>query len=102
MPIATRMTADLATEHLNETEADRIPDAPVRAPQDRRRPGRSEHVLTRADRLAAIAPPDADVLRSEDRKAENALGTAQGILLGTVLGLPTWAGSFWLVKNLLG
>ena len=70
-------------------------------PQDRRRPGRSEHVSPALIDLLRLRP-NADVLRSEDRKAENALGTAQGILLGTVLGLPTWAGSFWLVKNLLG
>jgi hypothetical protein len=94
------MTADLATEHLSEAEAERIPDAPVRAPEDRRRPGRSEHLSPALIELLRLRP-NPDMLRGEDREAQYALGTAQGILLGTILGLLTWAGMFWLIEVLL-
>jgi hypothetical protein len=95
------MTADLATEHLNEAGAGRIPDAPARALQDRRRPGRLQHVSPALIGLLRFRA-DAEVLQNEDGEAENARRTAQGMLFGTVLGLLSWVGLFRLIEHLLG
>jgi hypothetical protein len=100
MPIATRVTAELATEPLNGAEVERIPDTAGRLLQDRRRPGRSEHVSPALiELLRSRANPD--LLQSEDGEARSALGTAQGILAATVLGLLMWAGLVWLIGDLL-
>ncbi len=94
------MTAGMVTEPRNGAEVKRGPDDPARVPQERRRPGRAEHVSPALIGMLR-SQPGADVLDGEDRAARNALGAAQGILLATVAGLLAWGGLIWLVALLL-
>jgi hypothetical protein len=102
MPDTTRLTTDLATEPLNGAEVERTPDTAGRLLQDRRRPGRLEHVSPALVELLRFRPI-ADVRQSEDEdwEAWNALGAARGIMVETVLGLLMWAGLIWVIADWL-
>jgi hypothetical protein len=95
--IATYMTADPVTEHLEHTEAERIAEAPTR---DRRRPGRLEHTSPVLIPLLRIRPdPNAHVIGG--RGSADALGTARAICLGAIVGALCWTGMIGLAIRLL-
>ena len=89
------MTADPSIEQVNHPEH----AAGERVVQDRRRPGRLQHVspalveLLRSKSNAEMPPRDDDT--------GNPLWVLPGILLWAVVGLAMWAGLFSLIRIVL-
>ena len=87
------MTVDVRTKEPGAVEAQQLTRA-----SDRRRPGRSGHA----------APPLIGLLRGQassvdaSREVEKPLRAAQGIMVGTVMGLALWAGLISGIKHFLG
>jgi hypothetical protein len=100
MRIGNHMTADQATQELNDAAAERIRAAPVWAPNDRRRPGRMERVSPALTELLRLQP-SLDMHHLDNREAHDASGLVRGVLFGAVPGLLMWVGLIWLLEDLL-
>ena len=90
------MTADPPIDQMND---DVEHATSMRAVQDRRRPGRMQHVSPTL--LELLRSRSNAEVPSGDDDTGNPLWALRGILLWAVVGAAMWAGLFWMIAALL-
>jgi hypothetical protein len=92
------MPEDILDREADAAEADAAEAKSAPETADRRRPGRPGKISPALIELLRWRPGTPDT----DWEAEGSLRAAQGILIGTIIGLLSWVAAIVLIRGLLG